>query len=81
MLELYKTELIPQAEARFNASETGYQTGKVDFMDHLESQRFLLTIRVMAVQAEGNIGIQLARLERAVGVNLESPQNPGENGK
>lgn len=81
MLELYKTELIPQAEARFNASETGYQTGKVDFMDHLESQRFLLTIRVMAVQAEGNIGIQLARLERAVGMNLESPQNPGETGK
>jgi len=80
-LELYKTELIPQAEARFNASETGYQTGKVDFMDHLESQRFLLNVRVMAAMAEGNVGIQLARLEQAVGIELIPAPKSGENGK
>ena len=69
-LDLYRKELIPQAEARFKASEAGYQTGKVDFMDLLESQRFLLNARVMAVMAEGALGMQFARLERAAGVAL-----------
>ena len=69
-LELYKKDLIPQAEARFRASESDYQTGKVDFMDLLESQRFLLSARVMAAMAEGNLGMQAARLERAVGLEL-----------
>ncbi len=70
-LELYQTALVPQAEARFEASEAGYRTGKVDFLDLLESERFLLSTRVMAVMAEGNIGMQLGRLERAVGTDLK----------
>ena len=70
-LELYRKMLIPQAEARFQASEASYRTGKVDFMDLLESERFLLSARVMAAMAEGNLGMQLARLERAVGTDLE----------
>jgi outer membrane protein TolC len=74
-LELYKTALVPQAEARFQASEAGYRTGKVDFLDLLESERFLLNVRVMAVMAEGNIGMQQSRLERAVGTDLK-PRTP-----
>jgi cobalt-zinc-cadmium efflux system outer membrane protein len=66
-LELYRTELIPQAEARFSASEAGYRTGRVDFMDLLESERFLLGAKIMAAMAEGTLGMQAARLERAVG--------------
>ncbi len=68
--ELYRTALIPQAQARFDASEAGYRTGKVDFMDLLESERFLLSARVMAAMAEGNVGMELARLERAIGTEL-----------
>lgn len=77
-LDLYRKELIPQAEARFNASEAGYQTGKVDFMDLLESQRFLLNIRVMSAMTEGDVGMQFARLERAVGVDLGANGSAGE---
>jgi outer membrane protein TolC len=73
-LELYRRTLIPQAEARFKASEASYRTGKADFMDLLESQRFLLSARVMAAMAEGNLGMALARLERAVGIDLEKNQ-------
>jgi len=80
-LELYRHELIPQAEARFKASEADYQTGKVDFMDLLESQRFLLSARVMAAMAEGDVGMQFARLERAVGTDLPFNVNAGERGK
>ena len=70
-LDLYKRELIPQAEARFTADEAGYQTGTVDFLDLLESERFLLNARLMAAMAEGSLGMQFARLERAVGRELK----------
>ena len=76
---LYETTLIPQAQARFEASEAGYRTGKVDFLDLLESERFLLNVRVMSAMAEGQLGVLLARLERAAGTDLENgipPQPP-----
>lgn len=66
-LDLYRTELIPQATARLDASEAGYRTGQVDFMDLLESERFLLNAKMMAVMAEGSEGMLAARLERAIG--------------
>ena len=66
-LELYRAELIPQAELRFSASEAGYRTSKVDFMDLLESERFLLGAKMMAAMTEGTVGMQSARLERAIG--------------
>ena len=79
-LDLYKNALIPQAQARFDASEAGYRTGKVDFLDLLESERFLLNARVMASMAEGNVGIQAARLERALGTDLKpAAGRVGEN--
>jgi outer membrane protein TolC len=74
--DLYKLSLIPQAEARFSASEAGYRTGKTDFLDLLESERFLLNARVMAAMADGNVGMQLARLERAVGTDLKPAVQP-----
>jgi outer membrane protein TolC len=71
-LDLYRTELIPQAKARFNASEGGYRAGKVEFMDLLESERALLEAKMMAAMAEATVGMQAARLERAVGIDLGS---------
>ena len=71
-LELYRTELLPQAEARFRASEAGYRAGKVDFMDLLESERFLLGVKTMVAMTEGTAGMQVARLERAIGREFKS---------
>ena len=71
-LELYRTELIPQAEARFGASEAGYRSGKVDFMDLLESERFLLGAKMMVAMTEGTVGMQSARLERAIGGEVKN---------
>jgi outer membrane protein TolC len=75
MLALIRRELIPQAEARLNAHEAAYRTGKADFMDLLESERFLLETKLMAVRTEAEIGMQAARLERAVGM-LPSRKEP-----
>ena len=79
-LDLYRTELIPQAEARFKSSEAGYQSGKVAFLDLLESERFLLNARVMAAMAEGTLGMQLARLERAVGTDVQTDAGNRQGG-
>lgn len=70
-VELYKNSLIPQAAARFKASEVAYRTGQVSFLELLESERFLLNARVMEAMAEGNLGIQLARQERATGAGVK----------
>ncbi len=80
-VELYRTALVPQAESRFAASEAGYRAGKVDFLDLLESQRFLLNARVMFAMAEANLGMQLARIERAVGTNLKNVKPQKEEKK
>jgi len=70
LADLYETALVPQAEARFEASEAGYRTGEGDFLDLLESERFLLNARLMSATSEAELGILLARLERAVGTDL-----------
>lgn len=68
--DLYDKSIITQAEARFDASEAGYRTGRVGFLELLESERFLLDTRVAAAMAEGQLGMALARLERATGLDL-----------
>ncbi len=73
---LYKNSLIPQAEARFKASEAAYRAGQVNFLELLESERFLLNARVMEAMAEGNLGIQMARQERAVGTGAKYVPHP-----
>lgn len=75
-VDLYKNSLIPQAEARFKASEAAYRAGQVSFLELLESERFLLNARVMEAMAEGNLGIQLARQERAVGTGVRYVSRP-----
>lgn len=74
-LDLYRNELVPQAEARFKASEAGYRTGKSDFLDFLESERFLLNAKTMVAMTEGAVGMQTARLEWAACVDLAVPCN------
>ncbi len=70
-LSLTSKELVPQAELRLSASEAAYRSGgKGDFMDLLESERFLLNARVMKVMAEAELGMQWARLARACGVSV-----------
>lgn len=81
-LALASAELIPQAELRFAASEAAYRSGgKGDFMDLLESERFLLNARVMAVMAEAELGLQWARLARAVGVSVLDISEEWRSGK
>lgn len=77
-LELIRTELIPQAEARFSASEAGYRTGQLDFLDLLASERFLLDAKIQAAWGTSELSQQAARLERVVGAIPESTIQEGQ---
>ena len=67
LVRLYENVIIPQAEQTFLASEAGYQTGKVDFLNYLDSQRTLLSMRQKRITLVADLGRQHAGLERAIG--------------
>ncbi len=80
-LGLYDQKLIPQAQARFKASEAAYESGQADFLDLLESEQFLLNARLMKVMAEADYGVQWARLQRIVGSDLHDITSTQQGGQ
>ena len=70
LIELYRDALIPQAEQSLNSTEAGYETGKVTFLDLLDSERALLGIKIGYYRALADYEKNLADLERAVGIDL-----------
>jgi len=74
-LSLYEHSLIPQAEQALKASEVGYLSGKVDFLDLLESERMVLQIRTGYFKSLSDSRKSLARLERLVGQDLVLTHN------
>ena len=69
-LALYTHALIPQSEQTFKASEIGYISGKVDFLNLLESERMVLQIKTGYFKNLSDSRKSLARLERLVGQDL-----------
>ncbi|MEK9144046.1 MAG: TolC family protein, partial [Elusimicrobiota bacterium] len=70
LFELYRTSLIPQAEAALSVAEAGYQSDKSSFLDLLDAQRSLLDFRVERLRAGAEYERRLSELERAVGHGL-----------
>lgn len=70
IISLYKTALIPQTEQAFEAARTGYESGKVDFLNWLESERILLQTRLAYYKAIVDYQKSIAYLERVIGKSL-----------
>lgn len=70
IISLYKTALIPQSEQAFDAARTGYETGKVDFLNWLDAERMLLQIRLAYYKAIADYQKSVVYLERVVGQDL-----------
>ncbi|HKW15809.1 MAG TPA: TolC family protein [Candidatus Krumholzibacteria bacterium] len=68
----FKTSILPQAEAAFSSSEAGYRSGRVQFLDYLDSERTLLETKREYASAISDMGMEMARLERAVGAASEA---------
>jgi outer membrane protein TolC len=70
IISLYRTALIPQTEQSFQAAKTAYETGKVDFLNWLDSERVLLQTRLACYKAIADYQKSIAFLERIVGKDL-----------
>ncbi|MFC2163935.1 TolC family protein [Acidobacteriota bacterium] len=69
-ISLYEHSLLPQAEQSMKASEAGYISGNMDFLNLLESERMILQVKTGLYKILSDYRKSLARLERLVGQDL-----------
>ena len=76
-LKLYEKVLIPQAEIALESTEAAYSTGKLNALDLIDSQRFLLKVRLGYARIESDYMKALADIERAVGAAFPNNEDNG----
>ncbi|HEU0265081.1 MAG TPA: TolC family protein [Geobacterales bacterium] len=70
LLELYRTGLIPQASQGLESATIGYQVGKVDVMNVLDSRSTLYGYERDYFRMKADYAMGMAELEALVGVEL-----------
>jgi len=70
LVNLYETNILPLMEQNLKVATIGYETGKVDFIDLLDSQRMLRELRLEYFEAMVDFENSIAELERVVGRDL-----------
>ena len=73
-----KDEVLPGAESAFNASRGGYNGGKFDYLMVLDAQRTFFQVRPRYIQALAAYHKAKADVERLIGQDLDSVENPLE---
>lgn len=68
--DMYETSLLPQAELSFDSTLKNYQSGRVDFLMLLDSERLLKKTRLDYIRAVINYYKRIVLLERVVGEEL-----------
>jgi len=69
-VNLFRTSIIPQAEQALKAATIAYQTGKIDFLTLMNSERMLRDARLKYYETLSKHGQNFANLEMIVGVSL-----------
>jgi outer membrane protein TolC len=70
--ELFEHSLLPLAEQALANARQSYTTGTGTFIDLIESQRTLLDVRLLIVQARIDREKRLAEMEALAGVDIET---------
>lgn len=70
LADIYRTSVLPQAEAALTVAEAGYQSEKTSFLDLLDAQRSLLDFKLEYYRYVAESERRLAELERIVGSEL-----------
>jgi outer membrane protein TolC len=71
LVEVYRNGVLPQAEQSLEAARIGYQAGKVDFLNLIDSERTLLDLQLEYFGALVQFWQSVAHLERTVGQELK----------
>jgi len=74
-IQLFRDRLVPQANQAFEASQLGYQNGKVSFLDWITAQRNLRDLESMERQHLSDYQAAVAELEAVVGSDLTTSSN------
>lgn len=72
---LYETAIIPQAKLALTSDQAGYEGGKVDFLNLLDSERVYLNAKLSAIKIFTEALSSVADLERAVGSRFEEEKS------
>lgn len=67
---LIATRLLPQAELIYQSALAGYETGKVEFAMLVEAQKQILKARQQRLQAQADMQLRLADIEKLLGEEL-----------
>ena len=67
-----RDEILPSAQATYEATELGYREGKLDFLQMLDAQRTLFTVKRQYLLSLGAYHLSNTDMERLVGVPLEN---------
>lgn len=70
-IRLYKTSLIPILESSIESSLAAFRSGQGDFMMLLDAHRMLVETKMNYYKALVEYNMNLADLERTVGINLQ----------
>lgn len=70
VVELYQTNLVPEAARSMQIAEAWYREGEASFTDFIETQSIWYNFQLALARATADYGINLARLERMVGTHL-----------
>jgi len=76
LARLYRTTVLPQAEATVSSALAAYRVGSVDFMTLLDDRMTVNKYRQDLYQLEAEEGKALAELEMLVGQQLLDPNAP-----
>ena len=67
---LLKNTLLPQASATFDAAQSGYESGRVNFNTLIDAERQILRARLALLDADVETAVRLAELELLTGEAL-----------
>ena len=65
---LYETKLLQESEQMLSSAFAAYETGKISFLDLLDSERMVVRVRLDFEKIKANKNITTARLLRAIGL-------------
>lgn len=66
-VQLYSTDLLPQADEVHRAAATSYSAGEITYVEYLQARQTLTSVRSTHIDALYDYNIALALLEQAVG--------------
>ncbi len=70
LIQVYQSGVLPQAEQSLEAARIGYQAGRVDFLNLIDSERTLRDFQLEYYTALARFQQYVAELERTVGTEL-----------